>query len=59
MNKLGMQLALALGALIPFAAAGGDSNDFINVGRAPEPETLALIAVGAVALIIVKSRRRK
>ena len=28
-------------------------------GSVPEPETLALLAIGAVALIIAKTRKRK
>ena len=40
--------------LLPtFAAAG------VPTSRAPEPETLSLIAIAVVALIIARARKRK
>jgi hypothetical protein len=45
--------ALPLLMLSPLAWAGGPTT------AVPEPETLALLAVGAVALAIVRMRRRK
>ena len=41
-------------AAAPVAAIAGPS-----AGRIPEPETLALVGIGAVALLIAKIRKRK
>lgn len=45
--------ALAILVLPATAVAG---TDFSSI---PEPETLALVAVGAIALVIARSRGRK
>jgi hypothetical protein len=39
---------------VPIAAIAGPA-----AGRLPEPETLALVGIGAVALLIAKYRKRK
>jgi len=54
MSKLRFAIATALFAMAPVAAAGGQVR-----GSLPEPETLALLAVAALALIIAKGRKRK
>ena len=46
--------AASLTLLSGLASAGTD-----NFTSVPEPETLALLAVGAIALVIARARRRK
>ncbi|HZQ61901.1 MAG TPA: PEP-CTERM sorting domain-containing protein [Casimicrobiaceae bacterium] len=42
---------------MPFiAVAGPGASD--NIGRLPEPETLALLVAGVIALVIAKRRRK-
>ena len=52
-----MRSRIAVAAVLaglPVAAIAGPA-----AGRLPEPETLALIGIGAVALLIAKFRKRK
>ena len=46
-------LVATLAAAIPAIAYAG------AVQTVPEPETLALLGIGAVALVVARSRRRK
>ena len=50
--RLRTLLAAMLLSAAPLTAVAG-------IQRVPEPETLSLIAIGAVALIIAKTRKRK
>ena len=47
--------AALLVALTPVVAFAGGTVP----GRIPEPETLALIGIGIVALVVAKTRKRK
>ncbi|HZP88710.1 MAG TPA: PEP-CTERM sorting domain-containing protein [Burkholderiales bacterium] len=54
MIRLRMIVSGVFLAIAPLAAAGGTPGPSV-----PEPETLALIGIGVVALIIAKTRKRK
>jgi len=53
-----LYLALLVG-LTPVVAFAGSAVVPPITGRAPEPETLALIGIGIVALVVAKTRKRK
>jgi hypothetical protein len=54
MSRLSLLLSGVLLTITPLAAAGGTAGPAI-----PEPETLALVGIGAIALVIARTRKRK
>ncbi|HZQ61900.1 MAG TPA: PEP-CTERM sorting domain-containing protein [Casimicrobiaceae bacterium] len=48
-------IAGAVLAVMPALAVAGITTD--TIGRVPEPETLALLAAGVIALVIAKRRK--
>ena len=57
MKRVKALLAITPIAMMPIAALAGFTTP--PRGSVPEPETLALIGIGVVALIIAKTRKRK
>lgn len=59
-NRTAVMATLAIAALSSLStAAFGQISDFDFATPLPEPETLALLAIGAVALVVSRWTRRK
>ena len=54
MNAKHLLLAVTMFAVPPLAVAG-----ITQVSQVPEPETLALLGIGAIALVIARWRKGK